>query len=96
MKSAWRTGRTIARANFPAASNSAWPSRALWLPNPSLLLADEPTGNLDETTGEKVFALLDALRRGRNLTTVLVTHNRRFAESCGRVLKLEGGVLCNI
>jgi lipoprotein-releasing system ATP-binding protein len=70
-------------------------ARAL-VANPSLLLADEPTGNLDETTGEKVFALLDSLRRGRNLTTVLVTHNRRFAESCGRVLKLEGGVLCNI
>ena len=70
-------------------------ARAL-VANPSLLLADEPTGNLDETTGEKVFTLLDSLRRSRNLTTVLVTHNRRFAGSCGRVLKLEGGVLCNI
>ena len=70
-------------------------ARAL-VANPSLLLADEPTGNLDETTGEKVFTLLDSLRRSRNLTTVLVTHNRRFAGSCGRVLKLESGVLCNI
>ena len=63
---------------------------------PHLLLADEPTGNLDERTGEKVFALLGDLRRKRNLTSILVTHNHRFARSCGRVLKLEGGVLCNL
>jgi lipoprotein-releasing system ATP-binding protein len=63
--------------------------------DPSLLLADEPTGNLDERTGEKVFALLADLRRTRGLTSILVTHNQRFAESCGRVLRLEGGVLCS-
>jgi lipoprotein-releasing system ATP-binding protein len=61
--------------------------------DPSLLLADEPTGNLDERTGEKVFALLTDLRLKRNLTSILVTHNGRFAETCGRVLKLEAGVL---
>ncbi len=64
--------------------------------NPSLLLADEPTGNLDERTGDKVFSLLADLRLKRNLTSILVTHNHRFAESCGRVLKLEAGVLCNV
>jgi len=69
-------------------------ARAL-VSDPSLLLADEPTGNLDERTGEKVFALLADLRRRRNLTSVLVTHNQHFARSCARVLKLEGGVLCN-
>jgi lipoprotein-releasing system ATP-binding protein len=63
--------------------------------SPSVLLADEPTGNLDETTGEKVFALLADLRRKRGMTSILVTHNRRFAETCGRVLKLKGGILCN-
>ncbi len=61
--------------------------------NPSLLLADEPTGNLDEKTGEMIFSLLADLRRQRDLTCVLVTHNRRFAGECGRVLKLEGGML---
>jgi lipoprotein-releasing system ATP-binding protein len=61
--------------------------------DPSLLLADEPTGNLDERTGEKVFSLLGDLRRKRNLTSILVTHNPRFAQSCGRVLVLESGVL---
>jgi lipoprotein-releasing system ATP-binding protein len=64
--------------------------------NPSLLLADEPTGNLDERTGEKVFSLLADLRLRRNLTSILVTHNHRFAESCGRVLKLEAGALCTL
>ncbi len=64
--------------------------------DPSLLLADEPTGNLDERTGERVFALLADLRRSRSLTSILVTHNQRFAESCGRVLRLEGGVLCHV
>ena len=67
-------------------------ARAL-IGSPSLLLADEPTGNLDERTGEKVFQLLEDLRRARNLTSILVTHNLRFAQSCGRVLKLEAGAL---
>ena len=61
--------------------------------NPSLLLADEPTGNLDERTGQKIFDLLSELRRRRSLTTVLVTHNLQFAKECGRVLKLESGLL---
>lgn len=61
--------------------------------NPSLLLADEPTGNLDETTGEMIFHLLGEIRDRRKLTTVLVTHNLQFARRCDRVLKLEGGAL---
>jgi lipoprotein-releasing system ATP-binding protein len=64
--------------------------------SPSLLLADEPTGNLDERTGETIFQLLADLRRRRNLTSILVTHNLRFARECSRVLKLEGGVLHQI
>jgi len=61
--------------------------------NPSLLLADEPTGNLDEATGEMIFNLLGEIRRRRNLTTVLVTHNLHFARRSDRVLRLEGGAL---
>jgi lipoprotein-releasing system ATP-binding protein len=60
---------------------------------PSLLLADEPTGNLDESTGEMIFGLLDEIRRRRSLTTILVTHNLAFARRSDRVLKLEGGAL---
>jgi lipoprotein-releasing system ATP-binding protein len=61
--------------------------------NPSLLLADEPTGNLDEATGRMIFSLLDEIRKRRNLTTILVTHNLQFARRCDRVLKLERGAL---
>ena len=68
-------------------------ARAL-VSNPSLLLADEPTGNLDERTGEMIFDLLADLQRRRNLTSVLATHNLHFARRCGRVLRLEGGALC--
>lgn len=61
--------------------------------SPSLLLADEPTGNLDERTGQMIFDLLGEIRKRRNLTTILVTHNLQFARRCDRVLKLEGGAL---
>ena len=47
--------------------------------SPGLLLADEPTGNLDSRTGERVFDLLDSLHKTHKLTTVLVTHNLQFA-----------------
>lgn len=60
---------------------------------PSLLLADEPTGNLDETTGQMIFDLLAEIRRRRSLTTVLVTHNLAFASRSDRVFRLEGGAL---
>jgi lipoprotein-releasing system ATP-binding protein len=61
--------------------------------NPSLLLADEPTGNLDHRTGELIFELLGSLQRSRQLTSILVTHNDAFARRCDRILRLEGGVL---
>ena len=61
--------------------------------NPSLLLADEPTGNLDEGTGQMIFNLLGDIRKRRNLTAVIVTHNLQFARRCDRVLKLAGGAL---
>ena len=67
-------------------------ARAL-VANPSVLLADEPTGNLDVRTGEMIFELLDSLHRSNNLTSVLVTHNLSFARRCGRILRMEGGVL---
>jgi lipoprotein-releasing system ATP-binding protein len=60
---------------------------------PSLLLADEPTGNLDERTATAVFDLISDLRRRRNLTAILVTHNQQFARMCDRILRLEAGAL---
>ncbi len=59
--------------------------------NPSLLLADEPTGNLDYRTAGIVAGLIAELNRARGFTTVIVTHNRGFAETCDRVLQLEKG-----
>jgi lipoprotein-releasing system ATP-binding protein len=61
--------------------------------NPSILLADEPTGNLDFRTGEIIFDLLGNLQRSHALTSLLVTHNLSFARRCDRILKLEGGLL---
>jgi lipoprotein-releasing system ATP-binding protein len=61
--------------------------------NPRLLLADEPTGDLDETTAGMVFNLLQNLHRNHGLTSMLVTHNLDLAARCTRALRLEGGKL---
>lgn len=63
-------------------------ARALMV-EPSLLLADEPTGNLDTATSELVFALMRELHLKRNLTSVIVTHNRELASRCDRVLEMR-------
>jgi len=60
---------------------------------PSVLLADEPTGNLDFRTGEMIFDLLEGLHRSHQLTSVFVTHNLSFARRCTRVLSMEKGGL---
>jgi lipoprotein-releasing system ATP-binding protein len=60
---------------------------------PRAVLADEPTGNLDQETGGRLHALLRRLNRERGITLVLVTHNDALAASCDRRLRLEGGRL---
>ena len=60
---------------------------------PSVLLADEPTGNLDERTGAEIMALLLGVVAERGAALILVTHSREFAERAGRRLVLSGGVL---
>jgi lipoprotein-releasing system ATP-binding protein len=60
---------------------------------PSLLLADEPTGNLDQRTGDEVHALVRQLQREERLTAVIATHNQKLAALCDRVLRLENGTL---
>lgn len=59
--------------------------------HPRLVLADEPTGALDEDTGEAVFALLTRLAREQGIAVVLATHERRFAEACDRMLHVRHG-----
>jgi len=62
-------------------------------PRPGILFADEPTGNLDQASGEQVIGLLLALRRDRGAALVLVTHDPRLAERCDRRLRMRDGRL---
>ena len=67
-------------------------ARALVM-RPGLLLADEPTGDLDEATAETLHALLRTMHARHGLTSLIATHNPRLAGSCDRVLRLENGRL---
>lgn len=60
---------------------------------PALLLADEPTGDLDESTADSLHALLREMHAEHGLTSVIATHNPRLAAACDRVLRLERGQL---
>jgi len=59
--------------------------------NPSILLADEPTGNLDAATGQGVLELLRDLNRDRDLTMILVTHDTQIAQQADRTVRLAEG-----
>ena len=65
-------------------------ARAL-ITKPRILMADEPTGDLDNRTAETVFGLIARLHRDYRLTSLIVTHNLGFARRCDRVLRLERG-----
>jgi lipoprotein-releasing system ATP-binding protein len=65
-------------------------ARAL-ITNPKLLLADEPTGDLDGQTAEAIFELISRLHREHQLTSLIATHNLLFARRCHRVMRLERG-----
>ena len=60
---------------------------------PQLLLADEPTGNLDAATGAQIIELMFAMNAERGTTLLLVTHDEALAQRCGRVLRLSAGRL---
>jgi lipoprotein-releasing system ATP-binding protein len=61
--------------------------------HPRLLLGDEPTGDLDESTARQVFDLIQRIHSSHGLTSILVTHNMELAGRCSRVLRLEHGRL---
>jgi lipoprotein-releasing system ATP-binding protein len=67
-------------------------ARALVM-RPAVLLADEPTGNLDEHTAESLHTLLTDMHKAHGLTSVIATHNPRLAALCDRILRLEDGRL---
>jgi predicted ABC-type transport system involved in lysophospholipase L1 biosynthesis ATPase subunit len=58
-----------------------------------VLLADEPTGSLDQRTAQRVIELLEKLHRGHRLTSVLATHNQELARRAQRILRLANGKL---
>jgi len=61
--------------------------------DPKILLADEPTGNLDGTTGEQIIELMFDLHDRRGTTLVLITHDNELAEMCDRVVRLKDGLI---
>ena len=65
-------------------------ARAL-APSPKILFADEPTGNLDARTGEQIMDLLFSLHQRHGTTLVLITHDQRLAERCGRIVAIRDG-----
>jgi putative ABC transport system ATP-binding protein len=69
-------------------------ARAL-APNPAILVADEPTGNLDDRTGQQVIELLFRGHVDRGTTLILVTHDSQLARRCGRVVRLRSGRIEN-
>jgi lipoprotein-releasing system ATP-binding protein len=70
-------------------------ARALIM-RPALLLADEPTGDLDEATAEALHALLREMHRDFGLTSIIATHNPRLAAACDRIVRLESGRLITV
>jgi putative ABC transport system ATP-binding protein len=64
--------------------------------DPAILLADEPTGNLDSTSGNEVMALLQSLNRERGITVILVTHDPFIAQHTGRIVYLYDGRITNV
>ena len=60
---------------------------------PALLLADEPTGNLDEDTAREIQRLIREIHAESGLTSIIVTHNPRVAGGCDRILRLQSGLL---
>ncbi len=70
-------------------------ARAL-INHPRLILADEPTGSVDNQTGERVFELFREIQREKKLTSILATHNVKIAARCDKIWRIENGVLLEI
>jgi len=84
------TAKNISRSSSPGASSRGWPWPEQWSPIPKLILADEPTGNLDSANGEEVMNLLTELNK-EGTTIVMVTHSPSDAEYAHRIIQLFDG-----
>lgn len=63
--------------------------------NPEIILADEPTGNLDTQTGKQIINLLQTMHRKRNITLIIITHDHNVADEADRIVKIQDGHLTN-
>jgi lipoprotein-releasing system ATP-binding protein len=90
---AWPIASTTSRPRCRAASSSASPSPAPWPISPKLLLADEPTGNLDPATSAAVFQALYQQAREQGVAALIATHNMELARYMDRVFALKDGHL---
>ncbi|TCT19574.1 ABC transporter ATP-binding protein [Thiobaca trueperi] len=92
-----RVGLTARAGHYPRQLSGGEQQRVAiaraYAPRPAVLFADEPTGNLDQVTGEHIIDLLLDLRRDAGAALVLVTHDLRLAERCDRRLAMENGRL---
>ncbi len=90
-----QVGLTARAAHYPKQLSGGEQQRVAiaraFVTHPAVLFADEPTGNLDTTTGQKITDLLFELNRSVGSTLILVTHDRSLAQRCGRVLELDAG-----
>src|SRR6478735_2308353 len=90
-----RVGLAERRAHYPAELSGGEQQRVALAralaPNPAILIADEPTGNLDEATGAEIIELLFAGHEQRGTTLVLVTHDPALAVRCDRIVRLRSG-----
>jgi putative ABC transport system ATP-binding protein len=90
-----QVGLTPRRAHYPKQLSGGEQQRVAiaraFVTHPAVLFADEPTGNLDTHTGQKITDLLFDLNRSTGSTLILVTHDRTLAGRCGRVLELDAG-----
>ena len=90
-----QVGLTPRSAHYPKQLSGGEQQRVAiaraFVTHPAVLFADEPTGNLDTATGQKITDLLFELNRSIGSTLILVTHDRTLAQRCGRVLQLDAG-----
>jgi putative ABC transport system ATP-binding protein len=95
MRALGQVGVTPRLAHYPRQLSGGEQQRVAiaraFVMKPALLFADEPTGNLDTSTGERISDLLFELNRGSGSTLVLVTHDRTLAARCNRMLELQAG-----
>jgi putative ABC transport system ATP-binding protein len=90
-----QVGLTARQAHYPKQLSGGEQQRVAiaraFVTHPAVLFADEPTGNLDTATGQRITDLLFELNRSTGSTLVLVTHDRSLASRCGRILELDAG-----